>query len=91
MGEQGNAKVQQVLADWRAAERELEATPPDAPDRPVLTNRAAALREEYQRAVLQSRGRVDQVEAAADDSWARLRVSNAARSADERPESPENR
>jgi hypothetical protein len=67
--------VEQALADWRAAERAVETTDPEAPELEGLVAAAAVMSERYQRAVLGARGRVDQLEAAADDTWERVQVS----------------
>jgi hypothetical protein len=67
--------VEQALADWRAAERAVEMTDPQAPELEGLVAAAAVMSDRYQKAVLGARGRVDQLEAAADDTWERVQSS----------------
>ncbi len=45
----------QVLARWRAAERELEAVPPESPEASLITREIERFRQAYQQ-IFQSRG-----------------------------------
>jgi hypothetical protein len=47
--------VEDVLARWREAERQLEAAPPGSPDAEGLTTMVEALRDEYHRLQEESR------------------------------------
>jgi hypothetical protein len=67
--------VEAALAAWRAAERTLEEAPEGAPHRSALETECRRLRERYQRITLAARGRIDQLEGAAEASWDRLSIS----------------
>lgn len=68
-------EVEGALAAWREAERALELTPEDDATAEELRTEVWRLRAEYQRAVLASRGRIDQLEETAEDSWDTLHAS----------------
>jgi hypothetical protein len=69
MPDRDRAVVEEALAAWRAAERALDETGPDAAERPARFAAVAAARAAYQRAVLASQGRLDELEAASDRPW----------------------
>ena len=77
-------EVEQALAEWREAERVLEETPLGDPERPEIMATIERVRARYQQAVLESRGRIDQLEAAAESTWDLLQ----ARSGRERAVAP---
>jgi hypothetical protein len=64
MREQERVVVEEALAAWRAAERELQGMGADAPEREACLARLAAARTAYQRAVVASSGRIAEREAA---------------------------
>jgi hypothetical protein len=73
------AAVEAALAEWRAAERALEETPRDAAEHAARSAKLDAAHAAYRRATLASRGRVDQLEAVAEETWERLAESGERR------------
>jgi hypothetical protein len=65
-------EVEDALAAWREAERALEEAPRDVELQRALSAEVLRLRSRYQRAVLASRGRIDQLEGASDETWERI-------------------
>ena len=67
--------LQSVLAEWRDVDRRMAETDPSADEYEVLTERAAWLRDEYQRVSAGAVATADQLGAASRETWALLESS----------------